>query len=142
MRLALGEAAPVDMSGAEGLAANPLAKRELEVAGLVAEGLSNKQIGVRLFISEATVASHIRHIMDKFGVNSRSQIAVLMTPRPTNEFRAHSRNPQSVREGHTNAWPDTARREPRLLRRELQDVASNLAMRQPFAQRPFCVIEG
>ena len=85
LRLALGEAAPVDMSGAEGLAANPLAKRELEVAGLVAEGLSNKQIGVRLFISEATVASHIRHIMDKFGVNSRSQIAVLMTPRPTNE---------------------------------------------------------
>ena len=85
LRLALGEAAPVDMPGAEGLAANPLAKRELEVAGLVAEGLSNKQIGVRLFISEATVASHIRHIMDKFGVNSRSQIAVLMTPRPTNE---------------------------------------------------------
>ena len=85
LRLALGEAAPVDMSGAEGLAANPLAKRELEVAGLVAEGLSNKQIGVRLFISEATVASHIRHIMDKFGVNSRSQIAVLMTPRPTNK---------------------------------------------------------
>ncbi len=85
LRLALGEAAPVDVSGTEGLAANPLAKRELEVAGLVAEGLSNKQIGVRLFISEATVASHIRHIMDKLGVNSRSQIAVLMTPRPTNE---------------------------------------------------------
>ena len=58
-----------------------LAKREVEVAQLVAEGLSNKQIGVRLFISEATVASHMRHIMDKLGVNSRSQIAVLMAPR-------------------------------------------------------------
>jgi predicted ATPase/DNA-binding CsgD family transcriptional regulator len=78
LRLALGEAAPVDASGSEGLAAGPLAKRELEVAKLVAEGLSNRQIGVRLFISEATVASHIRHIMDKLGVNSRSQIAVWM----------------------------------------------------------------
>ena len=51
------------------------------MAQLVAEGLSNKQIGARLFISEATVASHIGHIMDKLGVNSRSQIAVLMAPR-------------------------------------------------------------
>ena len=67
-------------SGPEDLAAGPLAKRELEVARLVAEGLSNKQIGARLFISEATVASHMRHIMDKLGVNSRSQIAVWMAP--------------------------------------------------------------
>ncbi len=81
LRLALGEAAPMDASGSDGFAAGALAKREVEVAQLVAEGMSNKQIGVRLFISEATVASHIRHIMDKLGVNSRSQIAVLMTPR-------------------------------------------------------------
>ena len=81
LRLALGESAPDEASGAENVAPSPLAKRELEVARLVAEGLSNKQIGVRLFISEATVASHIRHIMDKLGVNSRAQIAVLMTPR-------------------------------------------------------------
>ena len=80
LRLALGEGAPPDASDSEA-AASPLAKREVEVAQLVAEGLSNKQIGVRLFISEATVASHIRHIMDKLGVNSRAQIAVLMAPR-------------------------------------------------------------
>jgi predicted ATPase/DNA-binding CsgD family transcriptional regulator len=76
LRLALGEAAPVGAAGSENVEASPLAKRELEVARLVAEGLSNRQIGVRLFISEATVASHIRHIMDKLGVNARSQIAV------------------------------------------------------------------
>jgi ATP/maltotriose-dependent transcriptional regulator MalT len=81
LRLALGEAAPLDASVSERFAAGPLAKRELEVAQLVAEGLSNKQIGVRLFVSEATVASHMRHIMDKLGVNSRSQIAVLTAPR-------------------------------------------------------------
>ena len=79
LRVALGEPASLDTSGSNGPAASPLAKRELEVAALVAEGLSNRQIGVRLFISEATVASHMRHIMDKLGVNSRSQIAVLMT---------------------------------------------------------------
>jgi predicted ATPase/DNA-binding NarL/FixJ family response regulator len=81
LRLALGEAAPLDDSGSETFTSGQLARREVEVAQLVAEGLSNKQIGVRLFISEATVASHIRHIMDKLGVNSRSQIAVLMAPR-------------------------------------------------------------
>ena len=76
LRLALGEAAEAATSDPEDAAPSLLAKRELEVAHLVAEGLSNKQIGVRLFISEATVASHIRHIMDKLGVNARSQIAV------------------------------------------------------------------
>lgn len=63
------------------VAAGPLAKPDLEVAGLVVAGLSNKQIGVRLFISEATVASHVRHIMDKLGASPRAWIAVLMTPR-------------------------------------------------------------
>jgi predicted ATPase/DNA-binding CsgD family transcriptional regulator len=81
LRLALGEAAPLDSSVSAQVVASPLTKRELEVAQLVAAGLSNKQIGLRLFISEATVATHIRHIMDKLGVNSRSQIAVLTAPR-------------------------------------------------------------
>jgi DNA-binding NarL/FixJ family response regulator len=45
------------------------------VAHLVAEGLSNKQIGERLFISERTVDSHIRNILNKLGFQSRAQIA-------------------------------------------------------------------
>jgi DNA-binding NarL/FixJ family response regulator len=52
-----------------------LGKREEEVARLVAEGLSNKQIGARLFISERTVESHVRGILNKLGFNSRAQIA-------------------------------------------------------------------
>jgi predicted ATPase/DNA-binding CsgD family transcriptional regulator len=76
VRLALDEPAPLDAPAAEGAGAGPLAKREVEVARLIADGMSNKQIGTRLFISEATVASHVRHIMDKLGFNSRSQIAV------------------------------------------------------------------
>jgi DNA-binding NarL/FixJ family response regulator len=55
--------------------ANLLGKREAEVAGLVAEGLGNKQIGARLFISERTVDGHIRNILNKLDFNSRTQIA-------------------------------------------------------------------
>jgi predicted ATPase/DNA-binding CsgD family transcriptional regulator len=52
-----------------------LGKREADVARLVADGLSNKEIGARLFISERTVDSHVRSIFNKLGFNSRSQIA-------------------------------------------------------------------
>jgi DNA-binding CsgD family transcriptional regulator len=58
-----------------GAAAAPLAKREADVARLVADGLTNKQIGARLFISERTVDSHVRSILNKLGVGSRAQIA-------------------------------------------------------------------
>jgi predicted ATPase/DNA-binding CsgD family transcriptional regulator len=53
----------------------PLAKREADVARLVADGLTNKQIGTRLFISERTVDSHVRSILNKLGFSSRAQIA-------------------------------------------------------------------
>jgi DNA-binding CsgD family transcriptional regulator len=53
----------------------PLAKREADVARLVADGLTNKQIGARLFISERIVDSHVRSILNKLGVGSRAQIA-------------------------------------------------------------------
>jgi predicted ATPase/DNA-binding CsgD family transcriptional regulator len=76
LRLALGEAAPAQATSARVADASPLARREVEVARQIADGMSNKQIAARLFISEATVASHVRHIMDKLGFNSRSQIAV------------------------------------------------------------------
>ena len=52
-----------------------LGKRQLEVARLVAEGLSNKQIAARLFLSERTVDSHVRTTLNKLGFNSRVQIA-------------------------------------------------------------------
>jgi predicted ATPase/DNA-binding CsgD family transcriptional regulator len=75
VRLALGEPDQSKVAAASGTDAGPLAKRETEVAALVADGLSNKQIAARLFISERTVDTHIGHILDKLGVNSRTQIA-------------------------------------------------------------------
>lgn len=53
-----------------------LTKREAQVAELVSEGLSNKQIATRLTISIRTVDGHVEHILAKFGVTSRAQVAV------------------------------------------------------------------
>ncbi len=52
-----------------------LSEREHQVAGLVAEGLSNRQIAERLVISERTAQNHVQHILTKLAFNSRSQIA-------------------------------------------------------------------
>ncbi|TDD29841.1 LuxR family transcriptional regulator [Kribbella turkmenica] len=52
-----------------------LSTRELEVAGLVAEGLTNRQIAGRLVISERTAQNHVQHILTKLGFTTRSQIA-------------------------------------------------------------------
>jgi predicted ATPase/DNA-binding CsgD family transcriptional regulator len=75
VRLALGESPQDEVDAGAVGASGPLAKREVEVAKLIAEGLSNKRIGARLFISEATVATHVRNIMNKLGFNSRAQVA-------------------------------------------------------------------
>ena len=75
VRLALGESSPAKVAASEGVDTGPLAKRELEVARLIATGLSNKEIASRLFISDRTVASHVGNILNKLGVNSRSQVA-------------------------------------------------------------------
>lgn len=49
-----------------------LSSREIEVLRLVADGLSNQEISKRLFLSQATVKSHLVHIYDKLGVESRT----------------------------------------------------------------------
>ena len=73
--LALGQADHAAPNAQAGPDDGLLGKREADVARLVAEGLSNKQIGARLFISERTVDSHVRSILNKLGFNSRAQIA-------------------------------------------------------------------
>jgi predicted ATPase/DNA-binding CsgD family transcriptional regulator len=70
---ALREKAPAD--GTASAAAPRLTRREQEVAGLVAAGLSNKDIASRLVISQRTAEGHIEHILTKLGFNSRAQIA-------------------------------------------------------------------
>ncbi|MEU1681166.1 response regulator transcription factor [Micromonospora zamorensis] len=50
----------------------PLSQRELEVLTLVARGASNREAASRLFISEATVKTHLLHVYAKLGVNDRA----------------------------------------------------------------------
>ncbi|MET7748217.1 response regulator transcription factor [Micromonospora sp. NPDC005367] len=53
-------------------AEEPLSQRELEVLTLVARGSSNREAAAQLFISEATVKTHLLHVYAKLGVNDRA----------------------------------------------------------------------
>lgn len=54
----------------------PLSEREIEVLKLIACGLTNDQIGEKLFISEATVRTHVSHILGKLSLTNRTQAAL------------------------------------------------------------------
>jgi DNA-binding NarL/FixJ family response regulator len=54
-----------------------LTEREREVVVAVARGLSNAEIGKRLFMSEATVKAHVSHVLAKLGISNRVQAAIL-----------------------------------------------------------------
>jgi DNA-binding CsgD family transcriptional regulator len=75
IRLALGESGQIRARSVGETGVSVLGKREADVARLVADGLTNRQIGTQLFISERTVDSHVRSILNKLGFNSRAQIA-------------------------------------------------------------------
>ena len=61
---------------------SPLTRREQQVAALIAEGLTNKQIAARLVISQRTAEGHVEHIMTKLGFTSRAQIAAMIAHGP------------------------------------------------------------
>lgn len=74
------EQAPATPAAASaGLAASgsqgALTRRELEIAGLIADGLTTHQIATRLFISERTVTTHVTNMLNKLGLSSRIQLA-------------------------------------------------------------------
>lgn len=55
---------------------NPLTRREMEIARLIADGMTSPQIGAKLFISELTVESHVTNMLNKLGFNSTLQLAM------------------------------------------------------------------
>jgi len=65
--------------------AHGISNREAEVVELITKGLSNKEIGNQLFITEKTVKFHLANIYPAMGVNSRAQLIVKMLPALTFE---------------------------------------------------------
>src|SRR5208282_1017322 len=72
---AAAPAAPTHPSGADEAARERLriTRRELEILGLVARGLSNREIGETLFVSENTVKTHCSRAFDKLGARRRTE---------------------------------------------------------------------
>jgi DNA-binding NarL/FixJ family response regulator len=64
-------------------ALDQLTDRQRDVAALVAEGLSNEEIAGRLFLSLATVKSHLTASMRRLGVRTRTQLAIMINRDPT-----------------------------------------------------------
>jgi len=67
--------------GSSGSTPTPLSPRETQVLVLVAEGCSNREIGLRLFVGEATVKTHLQHVFEKLGVGDRTRAVTLAMER-------------------------------------------------------------
>ncbi len=76
-----------------------LSKREVDVTGCVAEGLSNREIATRLGLTEHTVKNYLFRIFDKVGVSSRVELVLfaLSTPPPAEPLRKPTANKQPSR---------------------------------------------
>jgi DNA-binding CsgD family transcriptional regulator len=61
-----------------------LTRRQLEIAELIAQGLTNAQIADQLVVSRGTVGNHIGHMLRRLGVHNRAQIAAWMIRHSTN----------------------------------------------------------
>ncbi|WP_246089912.1 ATP-binding protein [Nonomuraea deserti] len=80
---ALGETDLANEPPGEKTSWSPLTRRETEIARLVAQGMSNKEIAAALVIGQRTAEGHVEHILSKLGFNSRTQIAVWARERDT-----------------------------------------------------------
>jgi DNA-binding CsgD family transcriptional regulator/DNA-binding beta-propeller fold protein YncE len=76
-----------------------LTRRESEIVGCVTEGLTNREIGQRLFISERTVDGHLESVREKLGMSSRAEIAAWFVRR---QEASPAARVQSVR--RPSAW--------------------------------------
>ncbi|MFI6320860.1 ATP-binding protein [Nonomuraea sp. NPDC050556] len=80
-RLTVGEIVARATGGTAASRQSPVSRREWQVAELVAEGLSNKEIAEKLVVSKRTADAHVGHILAKLGFASRAQIAAWVIER-------------------------------------------------------------
>ena len=69
-------------TGREPEAWSQLTSQELQIARMAAQGMSNREIGQRLFLSHRTVGSHLYRLFPKLGITSRVQLSAVIGPRP------------------------------------------------------------
>ncbi len=70
-------------------ALSALTGREREILALIGEGLTNREIGKRLYLAEKTVKNHISRLLAKLGVERRVQAAVIATQTPSASLASH-----------------------------------------------------
>ena len=100
---------PLRRRAADALAAlkagpSPLTDRELEVAALVAEGLTNKEIATRLRLSVRTAENHVLNVMNKLGLDNRAQVAAWYTRTRSTEDEPYALTAAPKPLGRA-AWP-------------------------------------
>ena len=78
---ALGRRGRLDLPGTRAQTADVLTAREAEVLHLVAQGLSNRQSGERLFISGKTVSVHVSNLLAKLAVSGRAEAVAVALQR-------------------------------------------------------------
>lgn len=76
---AIGPAPPLDTPAPIAAHTRMLTRRQLEIADLIAQGLSNDQIAQRLILSAGTVGNHVGHILRRLGARNRAQVATWVT---------------------------------------------------------------
>ena len=69
---------PAPAERSPGASRSPLTARQLEIAALIAQGLTNGQIAAQIVVSRGTVGNHIGHMLRRLGVKNRAQIAAWM----------------------------------------------------------------
>jgi DNA-binding CsgD family transcriptional regulator len=79
-RSGLRAAGELDAAAEPGTGRSPLTAQEMQIARLAAEGLSNREIGQRLYLSPRTIGSHLYKIFPKLGVRSRAELADRLEP--------------------------------------------------------------
>jgi len=84
-----------DLSERENGVARVLSKRELEILALVAKGLTNPEIGKRLFISLRTVKAHMNHVLNKLNVRNRTLATLLFVKAYPNSLPGEGRKTYS-----------------------------------------------
>jgi DNA-binding NarL/FixJ family response regulator len=61
-------------------ARDQLTGQELQIAQLAAKGLSNREIGERLYLSHRTISTHLYRVFPKLGITSRAELNAALTP--------------------------------------------------------------